>query len=49
VAAGITPQQAMGGFRWLLIIVALVGVFLAGGGTVLRSGGLLLWRRRRLP
>ena len=49
VAAGTTPQQAVGAFRWVLIGVALVGGGFAGGGTLLRSGGqLLLWRRRRL-
>ncbi len=48
-AAGTTPQQAVGAFRWVLIGVALVGGGFAGGGTILRSGGggLLLWRRRR--
>jgi len=50
VAAGTTPQQAVGAFRWVLIGVAIVGGGFAGGGTILRSGGsgLLIWRRRRL-
>jgi|GEM_PF-442525 len=48
VAAGTTPQQAVGAFRWALIAIAIVGGGFAGGGTVLRSGGLMLWRRRRL-
>jgi len=49
VAAGTTPQQAVGAFRWVLIAIAILGGGFAGGGTVLRSGGLMLWRRRRLP
>ena len=50
VAAGTTPQQAVGAFRWVLIGIAIVGGGFAGGGTILRSGGggLLLWRRRKL-
>jgi hypothetical protein len=50
VAAGTTPQQAVGAFRWVLIGVAIVGAGFAGGGTILRAGGggLVLWRRRRL-
>jgi len=49
VAAGTTPQQAVGAFRYVLIGVAVVGAGFAGGGTVLRAGGggLMLWRRRR--
>ena len=38
VAAGTTPQQAVGAFRWVLIGVAIVGGGFAGGGTMLRSG-----------
>jgi hypothetical protein len=48
VAAGTTPQQAVGAFRWVLIGIAIVGGGFACGGTVLRPGGLLIWRRRRL-
>ena len=46
-AAGLTPRQAVGAFRYVLIGVAILGAGFAGGGTWLRSGGLLIWRRRR--
>jgi len=35
-------------WRWVLIGVAILAAGFAGGGTWLRSGGLLIWRRRRL-
>jgi hypothetical protein len=48
-AAGTTPSQAVGPIRWALIAIAVVGGAFAGGGTLLRSGGLWTpaWRRRR--
>jgi hypothetical protein len=47
VAGGVTPAQPVGPLRWALIIVAAVGGTFAGGGTLLRSKGMPLWRRRR--
>ncbi len=46
VAAGSTPNQPVGGIRWVLIGVAVLGGGFAGGGTLLRSGGTWPWRRR---
>jgi len=48
VAAGTTPQQAVGAFRYVLISVAILGAGFFGIGAVLRSGGLAIFRRRRL-
>jgi hypothetical protein len=48
VAAGTTPQQAVGAFRYVLISVAILGAGFFGVGAVLRSGGLAIFRRRRL-
>ena len=46
-AGGDTPAQPVGPLRWALIVVAAVGGTFAGGGTLLRSRGMPLWRRRR--
>jgi len=46
VAGGVTPQQPVGAIRWVLIGLAVVGGAFAGGGTLLRSGGIPPWRRR---
>jgi hypothetical protein len=48
-AAGTTPQQPVGSIRWVLLGLALVGGVFAGGGTLLRSGGIPPWRRRTVP
>jgi hypothetical protein len=48
-AAGTTPQQPVGSIRWVLLGLALVGGVFAGGGTLLRSGGITPWRRRTAP
>jgi len=47
-AAGATPQEPVGSIRWALIGVAIAGAAFAGGGTLLRNGGTVTWRRRRL-
>jgi hypothetical protein len=47
-AAGTTPQQALGAVRWALIGVAVAGGAFAGGGTLLSSGRIPPWRRRKL-
>ena len=46
-AAGSTPDVPVGDIRWALIAVAATGGGLAAGGTMLRSGMTLPWRRRR--
>ena len=48
-AAGTTPNQPVGSIRWVLLGLALVGGVFAGGGTLLRSGGITPWRRRTAP
>ncbi len=45
-AAGTTPQQPVGAIRWVLIGLAVAGGAMAGGGTLLRSKGIPLWRSR---
>jgi hypothetical protein len=47
-AAGTQPAEAVGAIRWVLVGVAVIGAGFAGGGTLLSSGGLPPWRRRRL-
>jgi hypothetical protein len=48
-AASTTPRQPVGALRWALIGMAIAGGGAAGGGTLLRSGGIPLWLRRRKP
>ena len=48
-AVGTTPQQPVGAIRWVLIGLAAVGGAFAGGGWLLRSGGIPPWRRRTAP
>jgi hypothetical protein len=48
-AADTTPRQAVGALRWALVGVAIAGGGAAGGGTLLRAGGIPLWLRRRRP
>jgi hypothetical protein len=47
--AGITPKQVIGAVRWALIGVMIAGVACAGGGTLLSSGRIPPWLRRRRP
>jgi hypothetical protein len=45
--SGVTPKQAVGAIRWALIAVMIAGGACAAGGTLLSSGRMPPWARRR--
>jgi hypothetical protein len=44
--AGTTPKNSLGGIRWALVTVLIIGVAGAGGGVLLQSARMPRWPRR---